>query len=114
MIFQKNKTFLLSNTLKLFLLYFLLQTSFGTLHKHTEINLHFHAENIITKDHTISAEEDCAVCPAILAASLYLIGKGYLFLKSKISTFEAISYLPLFLFPELTGVNLGRSPPSFS
>lgn len=97
--------------LKLFLLYFLWQTALGVLHKHTEINLHFHPENLITKDHTNTPEKDCAVCPTILASSIFLIYKTSFFSANEINCFETIFHKPNYLCSDLVGKKLGRDPP---
>lgn len=114
MFFKNNKIISYRNILKLLLIYFLVQTSFGSLHKHAEKNLHFHAENLITNDHTISQEQDCAICPAILAASHFLIYRSHFYFNYKIYAFVANSHKPQLWFFQLAGLKLGRSPPSFS
>ena len=90
--------------LKLFLLYFLWQTAFGVLHRHTE-------KNLITKDHTNTPEKDCAVCPAILASSIFIIYKTSFFSANEIHCFGTIFHKPNYLCSDLVGKKLGRAPP---
>lgn len=57
------------NSLFAFVLFLLISLSntfvFNLIHKHGEMNLHFHPENLLTKDHTIAVDADCSLCEAI-------------------------------------------------
>lgn len=114
MLLKIHKPFRFQNLLKLFLLYFVLQTGLGNLHKHAELNLHFHAENLLTTDHTTAADKDCSLCPALFSAShfylssrtlIYFFNTAYQSLGLEKKSFYAHNYLEL---------NSGRAPPFFT
>lgn len=111
MLFQIKKLFRFANYLKLFMFYFLLQTSLGNLHKHSEFNLHFHAENIITKDHTVAIEKDCNVCPALYSASHFNFQSNYLYHFLSFDFLE-VNIPPITIKAKKSfGSKLGRAPP---
>lgn len=112
MLFQIKKIFRFANYLRLFLLYFLLQTSLGNLHKHSELNLHFHAENIITKDHTVATEKDCNVCPALYSASHFNFQSNYQYHFQSFDSLEINTPLITIKAKKSFGSKLGRAPPS--
>jgi hypothetical protein len=81
------------------------------LHKHDEINLHFHEENILTSDHTIKVNTDCTLCDIIINSRFFTINHKILYLNE-------ITNLVRFFSHQITkktfsnpGLKLGRAPP---
>lgn len=85
---------------------------FSLIHKHKEENLHFHAENILTKDHTVKVEIDCLICPAFFITSILILNRTNSFFKNPDSILEVIQWNPLWKFKNFICYKLGRSPPS--
>jgi len=114
MLWNVKNTSILRRLISLFAIVFLLQTSFGFFHKHKEENLHFHAENLLTKDHTKSVRLDCSVCPFYYSTSHFNLSFNQFYII-QISNFQNIelreyAYLASILF----GEKLGRAPPNFT
>jgi hypothetical protein len=111
MLLKIKKTFRFQNLLKLFLLYFLLQTGLGNLHKHKELNLHFHAENLLTADHTTAADRDCPLCEIIIHTSNYLFDP----IKNSSLAVSSHTYYPKnnfgFVYSKSIFIPPGRAPP---
>lgn len=99
------------NLIHLFTIFFLLQTSFVFFHTHKEENLHFHAENILTNDHTVATKLHCSTCEIIIQNS------NYLYESIKKSFYESTPSIPktkdifLFFYSKFFFQHLGRAPP---
>lgn len=67
----------LKNRLQTYLLLFgfISFTFSGWFHFHKEVNLHFHAENLLTADHTEYVDNDCNVCDLFLVSANYYLTK---------------------------------------
>lgn len=106
-----NRILSIRNSIFLFAVYFSFYSAFGSFHKHQEENLHFHAENLLTKDHTVAVTKDCSLCEAIVHST------NYIFEPAKYSFFIIREYaksLPnkFHLFSlESFRPHSGRSPP---
>ena len=108
---KMNKLFSFGNLIFLFLIYFSLYTAIGSFHKHKEENLHFHAENILTKDHTVAVNTDCTLCPAIFSISFFNLESTTRFLIYNLSFLKIeIKQNSLLGFKEFKH-KLGRAPP---
>ncbi len=83
----------------------------GIFHFHKEANLHFHAEGLLTSDHTQYVEKDCGICDLYLGSSNSLVfNKVKIFLNTPVNfsnlncTFETFSQT-------LNIQTSGRAPP---
>ncbi|MBE7410917.1 MAG: hypothetical protein L6Q54_04380 [Leptospiraceae bacterium] len=103
---------ILRSTVSVFVLYTILIFFIGSnFHSHKEENLHFHAEGILTVDHTVKVDNECKVCDILHSSLFFLINnplKTYsdIFFKDSLSIGKINTQKSLrFLFLP------GRDPP---
>ena len=80
-------------------------------HSHKEVNLHFHAENLLTQDHTTAVDKDCKVCDlAIVSSSSLLTRKEKIYFNVPAQTDIPVTKFRIHIIRHAFAKS-GRAPP---